>query len=233
MSELVAFTHAGTTFDIYIARPTGAGPHPTVLVFHAFGGRDEFAEKQARRLTELGYLAGAVDLYGLGVRGKDRDSSSQLMDNLLNDPSELRGRIAAAVDAALRVEGVDATRVGAIGFCFGGLCAILGARMGLNLRGVASFHGLLKLLEPLDAKPKARLLVLHGQDDPMVPAEDVAQFSKEMQRIEADWQLHAYSGVVHSFTNPAAQDAELGTVYDPEAQRRSWRAMERFFADVM
>jgi dienelactone hydrolase len=105
--------------------------------------------------------------------------------------------------------------------------------MGLPLRGAVSFHGLLKIGEPLDAEVNAPILVLHGQDDPMVPPADVATFAEEMKRIGADWQLHAYPGTVHSFTNPNANDPDFGTVYNEDVARRSWREMARFFADVL
>jgi len=219
-------------FDAYVARPVAPGARPAVLVFHAFGGRDDFAEGKARALAELGYVGVGADLYGVGRRGTDRASSAALMNGLLRDPEELRRRIAAAVEAARSLPGVAADRVGAIGFCFGGLAVLLAARMGLPLRGVVSFHALLKVGAGLDARPVARILVQHGQDDPMVPDEDVAAFAAEMRRVKAEWQLHSYPGVVHAFTNPAAADAAYGTVYDADADRRSWAEMRRFFEEV-
>lgn len=230
--ELVKYRVGEVEFDAYVARPDGAGACPAVLVFHAFGGRDDFAEGKARALAELGYVGVGADLYGVGRRGTDRASSGALMNALIRDAGELRRRIAAAVDAARALPGVAPDRLGAIGFCFGGLAALLAARMGLPLRGVVSFHALLKVGEPLDARPAARILVQHGQDDPMVPDEDVARFAAEMRRVRAEWQLHAYPGVVHAFTNPAAADAAYGTVYDADADRRSWAEMRRFFEEV-
>jgi dienelactone hydrolase len=111
------------------------------------------------------------------------------------------------------------------------MCSILIARLGLPLRGVVSFHGLLKIGRQLEQRPQAKLLVLHGQDDPMVPPEDIGNFSAEMRRIGADWQLHAYPGVLHAFTNPQANDRAFGTVYDADADRRSWIEMQRFFVE--
>lgn len=200
---------------------------------HAFGGRDDLAEERARRIAELGYVGAAIDLYGVGKRGTDRASSQALMGELIRDPAKLRRRLRASHDAVRGLGGVDADRIGAIGFCFGGMCAILAARMGLPLRGVVSFHGLLKIGEPLEADVRARILVLHGQDDPMVPPADVAAFAEEMKRIGAEWQLHAYPGVVHAFTNPRASDRDFGTVYDADADRRSWMEMKRFFEEVL
>ncbi len=231
-NELIPYTEGDDAFDAYVARPRGAGPHPAVLVCHAFGGRGAFDEGKAKSLAELGYVGAAIDLYGVGKRGTDRASSQALMSVLIRDPALLRRRLAAAYHAVRTLDGVDPDRMGAIGFCFGGTCALLSGRMGLALRGVVSFHGLLKIGEPLDAKVRARLLVLHGQDDPMVPPADVAAFAEEMKRIGAEWQLHAYPGVMHAFTNPVANDPSFGTVYDADADRRSWIEMTRFFEEV-
>ncbi|MCA9608188.1 MAG: dienelactone hydrolase family protein [Myxococcales bacterium] len=232
-TEKLPYTEGADAFDAFLARPADPGDHPAVLVFHAFGGRDDFAEAKAKKLAELGYVGAAIDLYGLGKRGTDRASSSALMMELIGDPPKLRRRIAAAYQAVRLADGVDPDRMGAIGFCFGGMCALLGARMGLALRGVVSFHGLLKIGEPLDEKVRARLLVLHGQDDPMAPPADVGAFAEEMKRIDADWTLHAYPGVMHAFTNPVANDPDFGTVYDADADRRSWIEMTRFFEDTL
>jgi len=232
-TELIPYSEGGDNFDAVVAYPEGAGPHPAILVCHAYGGRDDFAENKARALADLGYIGAAIDLYGVGRRGHDRASSQALMMPLVNDPASLRRRLTAAHRAVRDLQAVDGDRMGAIGFCFGGMCAILCARMGLPLRGVVSFHGLLKIGEPLDARVHARVLVLHGQDDPMAPPSDVGLFAEEMKRIGADWQLHAYPGVMHAFTNPRANDPALGTVYDEDADRRSWSEMRHFLAEVM
>jgi dienelactone hydrolase len=232
-SELVAYSEGTDSFDVYVARPEGEGPRPAVLVCHAWGGRDGFAEGKARALADLGYVGAAIDLYGIGRRGTDRASSQALMGALVADPALLRRRLAAAHQAVRSLPGVDGERMAAIGFCFGGMSALLCARMGLALRGVVSFHGLLKIGTALESKPTARILVLHGQDDPMVPPSDVGLFAAEMKRIDADWQIHAYPRVVHAFTNPAANDPSFGTVYNVEADRRSWSAMRLFLAEVL
>ncbi|TNE92819.1 MAG: dienelactone hydrolase family protein [Deltaproteobacteria bacterium] len=228
----IPYSLDGHAFDAYVAWPDGDGPHPAVMVCHAYCGRSEFEERRARELAALGYIGVAIDLYGVGQRGNDAETCGALMHGLIRAPETLRSRLAAAHEQVLALDGVDAARTAAIGFCFGGLCAILCARMGLPMRGVVSFHGLLKIGSRLDARVRARILVLHGQDDPMAPPSDVGAFAEEMKRIDADWQLHAYPGVVHAFTNPRANDPQRGTVYDAEADRRSRLAMERFLADV-
>jgi dienelactone hydrolase len=239
-TELLSYSEGDDAFDAFIARPNNsasrhrdAGPWPAVLICHAWGGRGELEHERARQLAELGWLAAAIDLYGVGRRGHaDRAASAALMSELTNDPPLLRRRLTAAFQAVRTLADVDPDRMGMIGYCFGGMCALLGARMGLPLRGVVSFHGLLKIGEPLDARVRARVLVLHGQDDPMVPVADIAAFAAEMQRLHVDWQLHAYPHVMHAFTNPQANDPSFGTVYDAEADRRSWAEMRGFFSDV-
>ena len=231
-TQLLTYRDGPLAFDAFLAFPDGPGPHPAVLVCHAWGGRKPLEEDKARALAELGYVGAAIDVYGVGRRGTDRATSSALMGELVGDPATLGRRLAAALDAVEGVEEVDPERVGAIGYCFGGLCALRMARMGLPLRGVVSFHGLLRF-RPLDTRPTARMLVLHGQDDPMVPPSQVGAFAAEMKRIDADWELHAYPGVMHAFTNPAANDPGFGTVYSELGDARSWASMVNFFGEVL
>lgn len=231
-TEVLPYHEGDEAFDAVIARPAGHGPHPAVLVCHAWGGRDALMEARASRLAELGYIGAAIDVYGVGKRGVDVASSEALMMPLVADPPRLRRRLAAAFTAVRALDGVDSDRMGAIGFCFGGMCSILTARMGLPLRGVVSFHGLLKTDATLNERVTARILVLHGQDDPLAPPADVGAFTETMRRIGAEWQLHAYPGVVHAFTNPNANDPARGLRYDADADRRSWHEMAAFFAEV-
>ena len=232
-TETISYSEGGDAFDAVIARPDGPGPHAAVLVCHAWGGRDAFAEDKAQELAALGYVGAAIDVYGVGKRGHDQPSCQALMTHLINDPQLLRRRLLAAHGAIAALQGVDAKRTGTIGYCFGGLCAILMARMGLPLRGVVSFHGLLKIGERLDEAVKAKLLILHGQDDPMVPPPDIGEFAAEMQRINADWTLHAYPGVMHAFTNPQAAEPSSGMLYDAHAAQGSWEEMTRFLHEVL
>jgi dienelactone hydrolase len=127
---------------------------------------------------------------------------------------------------------VDDSRIAAIGFCFGGLCSLDLARAGADLKGVVSFHGLLGALDDNSHPIKAKILALHGHDDPMVPVEQVIAFEKEMTKAGADWQLHTFGNTQHAFTNPLANNPDFGTVYQPEADKRSWILMENFLAEI-
>ena len=231
--RLISYKEGDDEFDAFVATPDGGGDKPAVLVCHAWGGRDAFAEDKARKLAELGYVGAAIDIYGVGVRGTDNESSAALMTPLIEKPDLLRRRLTASFQAVRTADGVDPERMASIGFCFGGLCSLIMARMGLPMRGAVSFHGLLKVGAPLESKPKARMCVLHGQDDPMVPPEDVGAWAAEMKRVDADWQFHAYPGTMHAFTVPEANDPGFGTVYNAEADRRSWATMKAFLAESL
>ena len=212
---------------------TRSGPLPAVLINHAWGGRDEFVARKARRLAWHGYAAFCLDMYGGGKQGKSTEENQALMAPFMADRALLARRITAALTTLRAQPQVDAKRVAAMGFCFGGLCVLDLARSGADVRGVASFHGLLKP-NGLPAKAiKAKVLVMHGYDDPMAPPEDVLALAKEFTAAGADWQLHAYGKTMHAFTNPDANNPSFGTVYNANADRRSWHSMLNFFEEVL
>ena len=209
------------------------GPRPAVLINHAWGGRDEFVERKARRLAWQGYACFALDNYGKGKRGTTPEESSALMAPFMNDRAMLRKRLLAGLAAVKAMPIVDARRIAVMGFCFGGLCALDFARADADVRGVVSFHGLLKPSGLTEPKIRARVLMLHGYDDPLAPPEDVLAVAREFTAAGADWQLHAYGQTVHAFTNPAANNRAGGMQYDEAADRRSWHALEEFLSEVL
>lgn len=230
----VEYGHGGETFSAHVAWDTSISGHrPGVLVAHAWGGRSEFEDRKAEQLAELGYVGFALDLYGKGIRGSNAEENAALMQPLLDDRRLLQERMAAALEHLSGQKDVDRTRLAAIGFCFGGLCVLDLARSGADLRGVASFHGLLAAPEQSGSVDlSAKVLALHGWQDPMATPEQVLQFSKEMDARGADWQLHAYGKAMHAFTNPAANDPGNGLLYDADADHRSWDAMRLFLGEV-
>lgn len=209
-------------------------PLPAVLISHAWGGRDEFVCNKARKLAERGYAAFALDMYGKGIIGSGPEENARLMNPLMNDRRLLQDRITTALETVRKLPQVDPKRIAAMGFCFGGLCVLDLARTGADLRGVVSFHGL--FLPPGNTqgnKIKAKVLVLHGHDDPMAPPDQAANLAKELTEAEADWQIHIYGNTLHAFTNPMANDRSFGTVYDETADRRSWESLRNFLAEVL
>jgi dienelactone hydrolase len=233
--QLVEYRCGDTLLEGFLCYDEGLpGPLPAVLISHAWGGRDQFVEKKAHRLASHGYATFALDMYGKGKRGSTPEENQALMMPFVQDRALLARRINSALTAVRKLPQVDARRVAAMGFCFGGMCVLDLARSGADVRGVVSFHGLLKPngLPPAPSIP-AKVLMLHGYDDPLAPPEDVLAIATEFTKARVDWQLHAYGGTMHSFTNPAANNPAGGMVYNDKAQRRSWHALMEFLDEVL
>ncbi len=208
-------------------------PRPAVLIVHDWSGRNAFACQKADMLAQLGYIGFAIDMYGDGCLGETTAQKQALMQPLVNDRPFLLARVRAALDAVMALDRVDSRRIAVIGFCFGGLCALDLARSGADIAAAISFHGLLnKPSEPAGHRMKAKVLALHGYDDPMVTPADVNAFCQEMTAAGADWQMHMYGHTQHGFTNPLAHDAQLGTIYNAHAAHRSWQAMTNFLEEA-
>lgn len=209
------------------------GPRPGVLVAHTIRGRSSFEEDKARRLAEMGYAGFAIDVYGKGAIGGAFDDCRRMMEALRHDRATLQRRLLCGVEALRGQPEVDASRIAAIGYCFGGLCVLDIARTGEPIAGVVSFHGLFDAPGNTAGNTiEARVLALHGWDDPLATPAQAVALGKELTAMGADWQLHSYGHVRHAFTNPAA-DASTGvTVYNVDADRRSWTAAKYFLAEL-
>ena len=215
--------------------PDNAGkPAPVVLVVHAWDGLGDEVRSKASRLAEQGYIAFAIDVHGEGILHTDFSKVQEVLGPFMMDRPMLLGRLVAALEAAKTIPGADSNRIGVMGYCFGGTCALDLARSGgPDIKAAVSFHGGLATNGLEASKITAPLLVLHGHDDPMVPPEAVAEFQREMTEREADWQLVSYGHTVHGFTRPEANNPELGVVYNARADARSWQSMLQFFAEVL
>ena len=206
---------------------------PGVLISHAWAGRGEFEENKAEMLAELGYVGFALDLYGKGVQGSNPEQNQALMQPLLDDRAVLQRRMQLALEVCRKQKEVDGERVAAMGFCFGGLCVLDLARTGADILGAASFHGLFGSPGNTgDNKISAKVLVMHGWDDPMATPDQVLSLADELSTMGADWQMHAYGNTQHAFSNPAADDPDMGTVYNADADRRSWQSLQLFLAEI-
>lgn len=214
-------------------------PRPGILVAHAWKGQDAFARRKAEKLAELGYIGFAADVYGRGIYAETDDEALSLMTPLFRDRQHLRKRIYAAYHTLSELEQVDQTRMGAIGYCFGGLTVLELLRSGADLKGTVSFHGLLGTqLGDLEAtiptqseKLHGSVLLLHGNNDPLVSKEDVHNIQFELTEASVDWQMHIYGNVSHAFTNPEAKDPKSGLIYNQKADQRSWQSMKQFFEE--
>lgn len=231
-TKTVEYEDGDVVLEGYLARPVGKEARPGVLIVHQWKGLGEFEQGKARALAELGYVAFAVDIYGQGVRPTDASGAGKQAGKYKGDRKLYRQRLVAGLEQLRKVAGVDPKRIGAIGFCFGGTGVLELARSGADVRGVVSFHGGLGTPTPEDARNiKGKVCICHGADDPHVPDAELLACMKEMRDAKVDWQLHAYGGAVHSFTDPRANRPSAR--YNESADKRSWQTMRSFFAEVL
>ena len=205
---------------------------PGIVIFPTVMGVSELELGFARQLVHLGYTAFVADLFGKAFRGAPREVMFGELERLRSDRANLRDRLLAVLESAGAQDAIETDRIVAIGYCFGGLCALDLARSGADIAGVASFHG---LLDPPGLKPqpvKAKVLVFHGWEDPLVPPEALVALGHEMTEAGADWQLHAYGNVAHGFTNPGATGATPGIVFNELAAERSWTSLINFLEEI-
>jgi dienelactone hydrolase len=234
-TDYIEYQDGETTLEGYLAwDETASEQRPVVLIAHDWSGRRELVCGAAEAMVDLGYVGFALDLYGQGVFGKDGDTAgnSALMSPFVEDRALLRRRIQVALDTVRGFSNVDPSRVAAIGYCFGGMAVLELARSGADIEGVVSIHGLLHQGDIDNAKISSKVLCLHGHDDPMGPPDKVLAFEGEMSAAHVDWQVHVYGGAKHAFTNPQANDKELGTVYNALANQRAQRAIADFLAEI-
>jgi dienelactone hydrolase len=220
----------------YLAWNESAEPRPGVLVFHEGLGLGEFAMERARRLAGLGYVALAADMFGERRQARNLQEVATLVGGLRAEPTRLRARGRAALETLAALPQVDAQRLVAIGFCFGGSVVLELARAGADLKAVVSFHGVLATKMPaVTGGVKASVLVLTGADDPLAPPDQVADFENEMRAAAVrDWQVISYGNTLHGFTNPAADGSMLrSALYNAQADRRSWASMQSLFDEVL
>lgn len=207
---------------------------PGVLVVHQWTGRTEYEEGRAKQLAKMGYVAFALDNYGKGVRPNNPQDAGKVAGTYKSDRGLYRRRLQLGLDQLRMHSTVDSKKIAAIGYCFGGTGVLELARSGADIQGVVSFHGGLDSLNPDEArKIKAKVLICHGADDPLVPTQDIEAMKKEFADADVDWQMIYYSEAVHSFTQPmAGSDKSRGVAYQELADKRSWQAMNNFFGEL-
>ena len=234
-TKTVEYKQGDTTLEgVLVWDDAVQGQRPGVLVVHQWMGLTDYEKHRAEMLAQLGYVAFCADIYGKGVRPQNAAEAGAQAGKYKSDRQLLRARVNAGLDALQQQPLVDAKRIAAIGYCFGGTTVIELARSGADLNGVVSFHGSLDSPTPADGKNiKCKVLALAGADDPFQKPEDLTAFEKEMRDAKVDWQINFYGGAVHSFTQPmAGNDNSKGAAYNENADKRSWEEMKRFFAEI-
>jgi dienelactone hydrolase len=238
-TEDVSYTANGTTLEGYLAFDAETpGARPGVMVVHEWWGLNDYVRGRARMLAELGYAALAVDMYGDGKTADEPEGAGALMNSVLGDMGEGVARLKAAYDTLAAHEAVDPSRMAAIGYCFGGAMVLHAAKIGMDLKAVASFHGALgSMHKPAAGEVQARVLVCHGAADALVPDSDVENFKAEMDAAGADYRFVSYADALHGFSNPAAtangERYGLPLKYDEAVDRQSWNDMKELFASSL
>lgn len=228
--ETIRYADGETALAGLLARPS-ATPRGAVLVFPTIMNTTAGVEAKARALAESGYLALIADFYGR--RPADFDEARALAAEIRPDPLAYRRRLKAGLRALATLPAASELPLAAIGFCMGGQAALELARDGAPLLAAVSFHGLLDTGLPAEpGRIAARVLVCHGDADPMVPRSQVLAFWEEMDAAGANWHFHCYGGVRHGFTNPARIEGNPAVAYDASADRQSWAAMIELFDEA-
>ncbi len=235
VGEEIIYQSDGTEFKGYLAYDNAVqGKRPGVLVVHEWWGHNDYVRERARKLAGLGYTALALDMFGEGKQAAHPDEAGKFAGEVRSNMVKAEQRFSAALAQLRSHQTVDAEKVAAIGYCFGGGIVLEMARRGVDLDGVVSFHGSLTTSTPAQKGDiKARVLVLNGAADPLTTSEQIAAFRKEMDTAGVDYTLINYPGAKHAFTNPEAD--RLGEVfnmplaYNEEADKKSWAEMQRFF----
>jgi dienelactone hydrolase len=225
----------GTVLEGLLAYPAGADKtgekYPCVLVHHAFAGITEHEEEKTRELAHLGYIAFAPDCYGKGVKGNTREECFALLKPMVADRRGiLKDRLFTGLNFVKNLSYVDSAKIGSIGFCFGGLCALDLSRYNCGISAAVSFHGSLDPLPPLDKTPaeetepiKSSIMICHGDADTHIPVEKAVAIMEELRNRKTDFQFISYANAKHAFTEIKWENCDIpGIGYDEKACRRSW-----------
>jgi dienelactone hydrolase len=235
VTKEIPYRHGDLQLRGFLAYDDSAkGKRPGILVVHEWWGLNEYVMDRAIQLARLGYVAFAADMYGQRKVTQHPEQASEWAKTVREDVSLWRGRAQAGLDVLKEQEFVDSGSIAAIGYCFGGSTVQHLAYSGAELGGAVSFHG--SLVTPSEGetkRTKAKILLFHGSQDPLVPKETVQEYISAMNQTPLDWHMIVLGGARHSFTNPGADQHGIEALaYDKTADNRSWAYMKGFFREL-
>lgn len=234
----VEYVAGGTTMKGYLAYDQKVqGKRPGILVVHEWWGQNAYVRKRARMLAQLGYTALALDMYGEGKTAQHPDDAGKFASEVMKNFPIAKERFLAALEFLKKQPTVDPDRIAAIGYCFGGGVVLNMARQGVDLKGVASFHGSLAVVKPIEpTQIRAAVRVYNGADDTFSTPEQIEALKKEMADQKVNFKFVNYPGAVHSFTNPEAtaigKKFKMPVAYNAKADKESWADMEQFLKEI-
>lgn len=206
---------------------------PLVILCHAWRGRDEFICEKAKLLSALGYVGFAIDMYGKGILGNSPAENALLKRPFVEDRAFLRRRLLHGYNAAFSLPYVDTNKIAVIGYGFGAVCALELARTSLSIKGAVSVYGHFDAPNKYAASPiKAKVLLLHGYNDPITPLSELLAYQEELDKTNVDWQSHIYGNTLHAFATPSANDPSAGIMYNQSAAAHAWREIETFLTQI-
>lgn len=231
--DSVNFTVDGKNYVGFVAYNENVnGKRPGILVVPEWWGLNDYAKSRARQLAELGYIAMAIDMYGDGKLGNDPNEAQALATPYYKDPALAKTHIDVAINKIKTFPQTDTSKIGAVGYCFGGFVVLNAVKLGADLKGVVSFHGGLTGVAPNKDLLKAKILVCHGGAD-VFENPHVAEFKKQMDSVGADYTFKVYPDATHAFTNPASTENgkkfKMPIAYNAAADSASWNDMKEFF----
>ncbi len=235
--EEISYTKDGLTMKGYIAYDASKkGKRPGIIIVHEWWGSNEYVRTRARMLASLGYIAMAVDMYGDGKIAEDPKTAGEYATPFYQNPELAKGRIEAAVMKLKEYPETDASKLAAMGYCFGGSMVLNAAKMGMDFKGVVSFHGSLAGVPATAGSTKSQILVCHGGDDKFVSKEDITHFRNNLDSMKVKFQFIVYPGATHAFTNPEATAKglkfKMPIRYNEAGDKKSWSDMKKFLAKI-
>jgi dienelactone hydrolase len=230
-TSLVPYDDQKTRLEAFVAGQSGE-KRPMVILCHAWQGRNEFICEKAQAIADMGYVGFALDIFGKDVLGKSKEENAALKKPFIDDRLFLQRRLLKAFEVASRLPYIDPSRIAVLGYGFGGICALDLARSGVDLKGAISVYG--HFDPPPYHKPiRAKVLALHGYNDPITKLEELRSFEKEMNEAKVDWQVQIFGNTMHAFVVPTVNDPAFGTVYNPISAQRAWRSIQTFLEEVL
>ena len=236
--EEITYSDGGTTLKGYIAYDASRkGKRPAIIVVPEWWGNNEYTRMRARMLAELGYIAIAADMYGDGKLAADPKQAQEFATPFYQNPALGKGRIQAAMDKIKEYPQTDDKKIAAIGYCFGGSAVLNAAKMGMDLKGVVSFHGGMPGVPATTGSTKAKILVCHGGADKFETPEEIKHFKHNLDSVKVPYTFKIYPGATHAFTNPEAtatgKKFNLPIAYNQVADKRSWQDMKIFLKKTL
>jgi dienelactone hydrolase len=238
VGEEITYTSAdGTTLKGYIAYDESKkGKRPAIVVIPEWWGNNDYPRFRADMLAQLGYIAIAADMYGNGKQGPTPKEAGELAGPFYGNPLLAKERIEAAVNKLKTYEQTDATQMACIGYCFGGSMSLFAAKLGMDFKGVVSFHGGLGGVPAEAGKTTAKILVCHGAADKFISDEELNGFRKNLDSVKVDYTFISYPDATHAFSNPDAtangKKFNIPIAYNAAADKKSWEDMKAFFKKI-